>query len=433
MDRMLRVNTRTTLGFLAAGAIAATVLGARFLIARHTEPAPSTPPAAQAQPAAPPAPKLIAEELPIQRGDTLEGVLVRANIDKPLRFEMMDAIAKAFDVRKFRAGAHLTLYRDPSGAIDSLEYVIDPDHMLQLLRTSGTSEAAVVEIPGVVREAPVCATLEGSLFETMDKAGEGPELAIRMADIFAYDIDFYQDPRPGDKFCILVEKKEYANGQPATYRRILAANYDNAGTMYDAFLFPDEDGKEVYYSGSGESLQAAFLRSPLAFDARVSSHFSMHRLHPILGVYRPHLGTDYAAPTGTPVLAVADGRVEFSGYSGGSGNLITLRHSNGYQTQYLHLSRRLVRAGQKVEQGQRIGLVGATGLATGSHLDMRISKNGAYLDWERLKLPRSVRIGADRKSAFEAERDRLEAMLESGSRPVLAGAPADAGEPEAGQ
>jgi murein DD-endopeptidase MepM/ murein hydrolase activator NlpD len=163
-------------------------------------------------------------------------------------------------------------------------------------------------------------------------------------------------------------------------------------------------------------LKSAFLRSPLEFDARISSRFSPNRLHPVLHVNRAHLGTDYAAPTGTPVRSVASGRVVFSALSGGSGNLITIEHNDGYRSQYLHLSRRLVKVGQRVAQGDRIGLVGSTGLATGPHLDMRISRNGKYMDWEKMRSPRTVSLNAAQKAQFLEERDRLVAMMErSGS------------------
>ena len=154
--------------------------------------------------------------------------------------------------------------------------------------------------------------MEGSLFASIEQAGEKPELlAIRMAEIFAWDIDFYTDPRQGDQFCLLVEKKVYVNGQEPTYKRILSAKYVNSGTPFYAYLFPDKDGKDQYYSGDGKSLQSAFLRSPLKFEARVSSRFSHSRFHPVLKIHRPHLGTDYAAPRGSPVQAVASGRISF--------------------------------------------------------------------------------------------------------------------------
>jgi len=366
-----------------------------------------------------------------QRPSSLEALLIRAGIEQPARFQAITAIRKAFDVKKFRAGRKLTLTRTASGELEALDYLIDADRQLRLSRSAESFTAAVVDVPGVIGRVTVRGTLRGSLFDSMTRAGERPELAIRMAEIFAWRLDFYKDPRPGDTFCLLVEKKYYANGTPPTYQRILAAEYNNAGTVYDAYLFPGPDGKPYYYSRDGSSLQSAFLRSPLKFSARVSSHFSYRRLHPILKVYRPHYGTDYAAPTGTPVYSVADGRVVFSGRSGGGGNVIKIRHANGFMTEYLHLSRRLVRVGQRVKQGQRIGLVGSTGLATGPHLDFRLLQHGRFKNFERLRLPPASKISPQQLPAFAAVRDRYRTQMETGlpAGPILAAAPSPAAGP----
>ena len=408
MDWIRRVRP----GWLVIATIGAAVAALSLWYAR--EPAPVAPPAVAAD-AVVPEPELIKENLSIRRGDNLGGLLTHAGLQQPAKAEIIAAIRKAFDVKQFRAGRQLTLTRTVSGDLEAMEYVIDPDHKLQLLRSGETFAAAVVDIPGVIRLVPVFGVLQGSLFESMERAGERSELAIEMAEIFAWSLDFYRDPREGDQFSMLVEKKEYTNGQPPTYRRILAAKYDNAGTTYDAYLFPGQDGKPYYYSHDGRSLQSAFLRSPLKFSARVSSHFSNRRLHPVLKIYRPHHGTDYAAPTGTPVYTVAAGRVISSGRSGGGGNMVKVRHTNGFETQYLHLSKRLVRSGQRVEQGQRIGLVGATGLATGPHLDFRVLKAGRFLNFERLRLPPATTISASQSEAFAAGCDRYRALMESRS------------------
>lgn len=390
-------------------AIVAIGIAASGLAWQYTNPAAN--PSGQQLPVAAPVPELNQENLSIRPGDTLEALLQRSQVDPQLRTEMIAAVEKEFDVRKFRAGSQLTLLRSQQGNLEALEYVIDPDHRLRLAKSKGGFVARVGEIPGAIRRTAVCGTLQGSLFESVERTGERPELALEIAEIFAWDLDFYRDPREGDEFCLLVEKKEYSSGAAATYRRVLAAKYNNGGTIYDAYLYENPEGEGHYYSSDGQSLQAAFLRSPLEFDARISSHFSHRRLHPVLDQYRAHLGTDYAAPVGTPVQAVADGRVIFSGPSGGSGNLITLQHANGFETQYLHLSRRLVRVGARVKQGERIGLVGMTGIATGPHVDLRVRKNGRYMNWETLKIPRQSGIAAAQQVSFNAVRDRLAAEM----------------------
>ncbi|MDZ7638836.1 MAG: peptidoglycan DD-metalloendopeptidase family protein [Bryobacterales bacterium] len=358
----------------------------------------------------------IREELPILRGDTLDSVLRRASLDPVTQFGLAQAVITAVDVRKLRAGDAFLLTRTALREPRALEYQIDHDSILHIdipepkLETP-SFPSTVQTIPSSVATVPICATLESSLFESIDQAGESPELAIRMAELFAWDLDFYTDPQNGDTFCLLVEKRSYENGQQPTYGKIHAATYKNMGKMHDAFLFQDKEGKPVYFSSDGQSTQAAFLRSPLKFAARISSRFSHSRLHPVLKIRRPHLGIDYAAPTGTPVQAIAAGTVTFSGRSGGAGNLIKLRHANGFESYYMHLSRRQVKAGQKIDQGQQIGLVGSTGLSTGPHLDFRIRKHGKYLNFERLDLPRQSSVHPSMMAAFKARRGELLAML----------------------
>jgi murein DD-endopeptidase MepM/ murein hydrolase activator NlpD len=362
----------------------------------------------------PPPPPLVKENVAIGRGDTLDDLLDRAGIDAASRVRMISEVRNVFDVRKFRAGSYLTLARSTPTSVESLEYVIDPDHKLRLSRSRESYRAAVEDIPGTVRTVPVCGTLQDSLFGSMERAGERPELAIRVAEIFAWDLDFYTDPQEGDEFCVVLEKKEYSNGQPSTYGRILAARYKNGDHVYEGWLFPGDEGRPHYYSRDGRSLESAFLRSPMKFDARISSGFSRHRFHPVLRIYRPHLGTDYAAPTGSPVQAIASGRVTFSGRSGGSGNMVRIEHANGYESLYLHLSRMYVRRGAHVEQGQLIGAVGSTGLATGPHLDFRMRRNGAYVNFQKLSPPRATQLDARQMQAFAAERDRYAALMDSG-------------------
>jgi murein DD-endopeptidase MepM/ murein hydrolase activator NlpD len=176
-------------------------------------------------------------------------------------------------------------------------------------------------------------------------------------------------------------------------------------------LFHDAWGAPAYFTPEGKSMKKAFLHSPLKFAAAITSHFSEHRFHPILKEYRPHLGIDYAAPTGTPVQTIGDGRVIFAGAKGGAGNLVQIQHTNGYTTYYMHLSRVLVRQGQRVQQGQSIGLVGMTGLATGPHLDFRIQRQGQFLNFERLPLPPSDPVAKRDWNEFASLRDRAIALM----------------------
>ena len=332
----------------------------------------------------------------------------------------------SFDLRHFRAGNKITIGRGVLSDLREVHYRIDTDHELVIVPppaansetatpapASLTGPAAPVDsfhaeirkIPSETETADVTGTIHGSLFESVIEAGERPELAMRLAEIFGWDLDFYTDTRPNDTFRIVVEKKKFSNGETAAYGRILAAEYNNAGHPYRAVLFHDLTGHPAYFTPDGKAMKKAFLHSPLKFAATITSHYSASRYHPILKEYRPHLGIDYAAPIGTPVQTIGEGRVTFAGRKGGAGNLIEIQHTNGYTTYYMHLSRLLVRTGQHVEQGRTIGLVGMTGLATGPHLDFRIQQHGQFLNFERLGLPTADPISKRDWTEFAAARD----------------------------
>jgi murein DD-endopeptidase MepM/ murein hydrolase activator NlpD len=349
----------------------------------------------------------------VRNRTTWTELLQEMEFDPQTVYSVTEAARRAFDLRSLRPGNKLTAVRSRAGELRSVTYRIDPERELVVSKEKDDKafQAAIKTTPGKVRTVAVRGTVEGSLFDSVIAAGEKPDLAVRLAEIFAWDMDFNTDTQAGDVFRMVVEKKEYADGSPSTYGRILAAEYDNVGHPYQAVLFREPSGAPAYYSADGKSLQKAFLRSPLRFAARVSSHFTTHRFHPVLKITRPHLGTDYAAPVGTPVQTIADGRVVFAGRKGGDGNMVRIAHTRGYETYYLHLSRILVRNGQSVHQGQRIGLVGATGLATGPHLDFRVRQGGRFVNFERLKLPPANPVAKNEWDAFVAERDKWMALL----------------------
>ncbi len=365
----------------------------------------------------------------------LEGM----GLDPVLATRIAAAAQNTFDLRRFRAGNKLSVGRGILGDLRFVRYRIDTDRELviapkppqapqdlQASETSGTPvvgdfHSEITTIPSETETTGVSGEIQGSLFESVIDAGEKPELAMRLAEIFGWDLDFYTDPRPGDTFRIVVEKRKFANGETAAYGRILVAEYNNAGRPYRAVLFHDVSGRPAYFTPEGKSMKKAFLHSPLKFAAVISSHFSSHRFHPILKQYRAHLGIDYAAPTGTPVQTIGDGKVIFAGPKGGAGNLIEVQHTNGYTTYYMHLSRVLVRNGQHVQQGERIGLVGMTGLATGPHLDFRIQQHGQFLNFEHLGLPTADPVSKRDWSEFATARDS--AMAHMPELPAGTGAP----------
>ncbi len=342
----------------------------------------------------------------VKQGTTMADSLQRLGLEPAAAASAADSAQKVFDLRRFHAGNPLWIGRSVTGDFRAVRYQIDADRMLTVDHRDDTFEARIDAIPSHTEITAIQGTIENSLFNAVTDIGESPELAVRMAEIFGWDLDFYTDPRVGDTFSILVEKKTYTNGQTAGYGRILAAEYVNARRPYQAVLFHDATGAAAYYKPDGGALQKAFLRSPLKFAAPVTSHFSLSRFHPILKMYRPHLGVDYGAPIGTPVQTIGNGRVIFAAMSGGSGNLVKIQHSNGYETQYMHLSRILVHVGAHVEAGQTIGLVGKTGLATGPHLDFRIVQDGTYRNFETLHLPPAEPVARKDMTEFAAARDR---------------------------
>jgi murein DD-endopeptidase MepM/ murein hydrolase activator NlpD len=346
-------------------------------------------------------------------------------VDRATAVRLADSAQSVFDLRHLRAGNELAIGRSVLGELRAVRYRIDADRILMISPRGDEFHSEIETIPSQTKVAGVSGQIRDSLFSAVVEAGEKPELAMRLADIFGWDLDFYTDARPGDTFRVLVEKKILANGQQAAYGRILAAEYNNGGRAYRAVLFQDPSGNPAYYTPEGKSMKKAFLHSPLKFAAPITSHFSLHRFHPILKEYRPHLGIDYGAPAGTPVQTIGDGRVIFAARKGGAGNLIEIQHANGYTTYYMHLSQILVRTGQRVAQGQRIGLVGMTGLATGPHLDFRIERQGQFLNFEHLPLPPSDPVSRRDWNEFAAVRDRVLALMPAplGAQGTLAKTP----------
>ena len=345
-------------------------------------------------------------------GENFAGALQRFGLSPEEVNDATAAAQRAYNLRQLRAGNAITVGRSVEGTLRQIDYKIDADRMLHIVPQSQGFFAEVQQIPTHTDLAVITGRLEDSLFNAVEDAGESPEIAMRLAQIFGYDLDFYTDPRRGDTFRVVLEKKKYDRGEMAGYGRILAAEYVNGSKKYDAVLFHDPEGRPAYYTADGKSLQKAFLRSPLKFGAPVTSHFSKARFHPILKTYRPHLGTDYGAPIGTPVQTIGGGRVVFAGRKGGDGNMVHIAHSNGYETYYLHLSKIFVHVGEHVDIGKTIGLVGMTGLATGPHLDFRIAQKGQFKNFETLGLPPSEPVGKKDWPEFATARDKWVPMMQ---------------------
>jgi murein DD-endopeptidase MepM/ murein hydrolase activator NlpD len=373
----------------------------------------------EVQPLDPPA-----TESKVGRSENFGAALQHAGLNADDAANATTAAQRVFNLRQVRAGNSITVNRSADGQLREVDYRIDTDRMLRI--TPGDKDdflAEVKAIPSKTEVTAVAGQINDSLFNAVARTGESPELAMRLAQIFGYDLDFYNDPRKGDTFRVVLEKKKYANGQTAGYGKILAAEYNNGGKKYQALLFHDEAGHPGYYSADGKALQKIFLHSPLKFSATVTSHFSKSRYHPLLKIFRPHMGTDFRAPVGTPVQTIGSGRVEFAGRKSGEGNMIQIAHSDGYETMYLHLSRMFVHQGERVEIGKTIGLVGSTGLSTGPHLDFRILQRGQYKNFEKLGLPPSDPITKRAWPEFALVRQQWLPLLEGRSVAEANGVP----------
>ncbi len=233
-----------------------------------------------------------------------------------------------------------------------------------------------------------------------------------LADIFGWDINFILDLRVGDNFQVLVEKR-FREGQPAGYGKVLAAEFENQNEVFTAIRFKEGDQKVSFYNQKGENMRKAFLKAPLSFT-RISSGYSMRRLHPITKVYKPHPAIDYAAPTGTPVKAIGDGTIIGKGYGKGNGNYLKIRHNNGYVSMYLHLRgfAKKIAKGRRVNQGQVIAYVGSTGMSTGPHLDFRMTRHGKSINPLKLKAPAAKSISKGHLTEFQTLAAPLIARLD---------------------
>jgi murein DD-endopeptidase MepM/ murein hydrolase activator NlpD len=354
----------------------------------------------------------------VPRNSTL-AELFRAYLPEAHAAHAVDVIARSMDPRKLRAEQPFTLTRSLDGFLRAFDYEVDADHYL---RVEPVSPAAPHELAANViaykREEATAVTTghidneTPSLFEAMEEAGESVDLSVELAAVFSGEIDFNSELQPGDSFRVAFQKITRENGTVA-YGAIQAAEFNNDGRRLEAFRFVLPDGKAGYFDAKGRSLKRFFLKSPLKFEPRITSRFSYSRRHPVLNVRRAHLGVDYAAPVGAPVVAVSNGVVTRAGWSGDAGRLVAVRHSSGYESMYLHLSSVAVRTGQRVSQGELVGHVGSSGLSTGPHLDYRLRKHGTYVNplTEHRRMPPGDPIPSSLIAAFTAERDKAAALL----------------------
>jgi murein DD-endopeptidase MepM/ murein hydrolase activator NlpD len=367
-------------------------------------------------------------EVIVGRNDTLEAIFKRMALDQAdlAAIRQLPGIRQSLDFLK--PGDAIKLTHDSGGSVRELSRKVSETRTLHVVRDEAGFAARMTESPVETRVRTASATIDSSLFQAAESANISDPVALKIANVFAWDIDFVLDIREGDRFTAVYEQV-YQDGKFLHDGELLAAEFVNGGKVYRAVRFVDESGNVGYYSPDGKPMRKAFLRAPVEFT-RVSSVFNPHRLHPILNLIRGHMGTDYAAPIGTPVHAAGDGRVAFEGVRGGYGNAIMLSHSNEVATLYGHMSRfaRDVRVGSHVQQGQIIGYVGMTGLATGPHLHYEYLVNGVHKDPQTVKLAGAEPLGADSMGRFRAQTAALVANLDA---PDPRTAPAAASSPAA--
>ena len=352
----------------------------------------------------------------VASGDTLETVSRRIAGRDWVAWR--DALAGEIDPRKLRPGTVFEGVRSPGGVLEELRVVLDMRSELVFLAGSETIVCSRVEREVTSEVIRLEGVVESSLFGAVEGAGGRPALAVEMAEILRWDVDFLRDLRQGDSFVVIVDEQRI-EGEFYRYGTIFAARFTNKGKALDAVVFPDQNGRLGYYDLDGVPLRKMFLRSPLKFS-RVTSRFSMSRFHPVLKKRMPHYGVDYGAPVGTPVHVTADGIVTMAGRNGGAGNMVRVRHPNGYETNYLHLSRYGggIRKGVRVTQGQVIGYVGSTGYSTGPHLDYRVRHNGSWINPLSISSPPVEPLEDDRLQRFLGHALAVLDLLEGREAPV---------------
>jgi len=416
----------TTVASLSGGALAASA-STSLALSFATNPDSSrvaSPPTLLAAALASPAQRVV--EGQIKRGDTLAKSLARDGLSKGAISQIQREMAGKYDFRRAKAGHRYRITMNQKGALLSFHYTVSKTEHYWL-ENDGKGWNAWREEFDVRREQKkIAGIVTTSLHDAIEDLGgaENSRLANEYAGIFAWDLDFSRGIQQGDQFRILYERTFAPQGKGRERNlgpgRILAARYHGGGGELQAIYYETEPGRGGYYRPDGTSVQGQFLAAPLNFS-RITSEFTRARFHPILRRVRPHPGIDYAAPVGTPIWAVANGVVSYAGWMSGYGRLVKVKHANGYESYYAHMSRYAtgLSVGQAVRQKQVIGFVGSSGLSTGPHVCFRVTKDGEYVDPARARIASTVeRIPKSQWVAFKTTRDRR--ISELGPAPIIA-------------
>ncbi len=356
----------------------------------------------------------------VKSGETFSGLLTRLGVGASAAYEMARMCSDSlFDVRRMRAGnRYRAYYQDSIATVPS--FLVYENNLVDrtVFRFADSLDIRKVSRPVETVRKYADVTISSSLWNDMTSAGSSPLLILKLSDIYAWTVDFF-GLQKDDRFRVIYGQRE-CGGELMSIDTVYFACFTRDSTQLYAVMFDQGDGGNIYWNEKGESMRKAFLKAPLEFR-RISSKFSYARKHPVTGKVRPHTGVDYAAPAGTPVVALGDGTVLSAGWGGGGGNTIKIRHNSVYTTGYLHLSRfaKGIRAGVRVQQGQVIGYVGSTGTSTGPHLDFRVWKNGQPINPLKMESPSAEPIRPEFKptldSLFRARLSELETLSPSAS------------------
>jgi len=344
----------------------------------------------------------------IDSGDTLSKSLAGTNLPPADCDAIIANLQKVFNPRKIKQNDVYDIVTDTtSNWLSFIYYPAGLNYYSVNKSSDGQITCETKKFKSTTEEVSASGTVKTSLWESMRSQKIDPDVIVNFAEVFAWQVDFLTDTQPGDSYRLIWEKQVLENGA-AMNKDIIGAEYVASGKIHTAVLFTGSDTSKGYFNPKGESLFRAFLKAPLQYR-RISSFFTLNRYHPILKRFRPHLGIDYAAPSGTPVSSIGEGTVISAGWSGGFGRRVVIRHSNGYESAYAHLSGfgKKIHPGARVTQGQVIGYVGMSGLATGPHLDFRISKDGTFINFLKLKIPASRNISAKDKPSFKENSSKI--------------------------
>ncbi|MBI3773722.1 MAG: peptidoglycan DD-metalloendopeptidase family protein [Gammaproteobacteria bacterium] len=357
----------------------------------------------------------------VQKGDNLSSLFSRYGLSSQELHKVTLAPLAKNNLRNLLPGETLELRIDQKQqSLTELKYAFDMGRTLHLQREDDSYNAQIIEPEIEHRTRQATGTIDGSLFASAQDAGLSDRTTMELASIFGWDVDFALDMREGDTFTVLYEEI-YVNGEKYRDGHILAAEFVNQGQSYQAIRYTDPDGHTDYYTPDAHSKRKAFIRTPVEFS-RVSSGFNMKRLHPILNTIRAHKGVDYAAPIGTPIKVAGNGKVTFRGVKGGYGNVVIVQHGNTYSTLYGHMSAfgRGIKTGSSVNQGQIIGYVGKSGLASGPHLHYEFRVNGIHRNPLTIALPNADPLPAKYRQAFNEHANQMLARIDQIKRTRVA-------------